>query len=450
MKRILALALSAALLLSGCGTASGRTADPGTSAGAPQQLAAPVYPAMAQRPNFVDYMDENHSAYNDAYAAWLDDQLAQWQQPDGYAEALTPYLTAAVPELFTEESKNQVYSPLSIYIALSMLAETASGETQAQLLSLLGTDDLDSLRDEVMALWNACYCDDGASNLLLADSLWLSSGLDYHQDAIDALAKHYYAAVFRGTMGDPAYDSMLQQWINDQTGELLERQAAQLSMDPGTIAALVNTVYFRSGWNEEFSPAQTSPETFHGPEGDVTCDFMHASGSQEYYQGDSFTGISRGFDNGCGMWFLLPDEGTAPAALLRDPELLALFSGSAGNIQSKYLTVNAAVPKFDVASEQELTGTLKKLGITDAFTPATADFSALSDGAAVLSSIQHAARVKIDEEGAAAAAFTVEMDAGSAMPPEEEADFILNRPFVFAITTRDGLPLFLGIVNTPA
>ena len=141
---------------------------------------------------------------------------------------------------------------------------------------------------------------------------------------------------------------------------------------------------------------------------------------------------------------------TAPAALLRDPSLMTLFAGDNSGIQSKFLTVNAAVPKFDIASEHELSDTLKSLGITNAFSPETADFSALSDGDAVLSSIQHAARMTIDEEGATAAAFTVAMEEGAAMPPEEETDFILNRPFVVAITTRDGLPLFLGIVNTPS
>ena len=32
---------------------------------------------------------------------------------------------------------------------------------------------------------------------------------------------------------------------------------------------------------------------------------------------------------------------------------------------------------------------------------------------------------------------------------EEEVDFILNRPFIFAITGTDGLPLFVGIVHQP-
>ena len=66
-----------------------------------------------------------------------------------------------------------------------------------------------------------------------------------------------------------------------------------------------------------------------------------------------------------------------------------------------------------------------------------------------LSRAEHAARVAIDEEGVTAAAYTVMMEAGAAMPPDEKIDFTLDRPFVFAITSQDGLPLFIGVVNTP-
>lgn len=50
MKRILALVLSTALLLSGCGAAPEYTEGPGAAYAAPLQLADPAYPAMAQRP----------------------------------------------------------------------------------------------------------------------------------------------------------------------------------------------------------------------------------------------------------------------------------------------------------------------------------------------------------------------------------------------------------------
>jgi serine protease inhibitor len=36
------------------------------------------------------------------------------------------------------------------------------------------------------------------------------------------------------------------------------------------------------------------------------------------------------------------------------------------------------------------------------------------------------------------------------MPPDEEVDFILDKPFLFAITSETGLPLFMGVVQNPA
>ena len=47
-------------------------------------------------------------------------------------------------------------------------------------------------------------------------------------------------------------------------------------------------------------------------------------------------------------------------------------------------------------------------------------------------------------------AYTVMMAAGAAMPPEEEIDFRLDRPFLFVITSPDNLPMFVGVVNDPA
>ena len=67
-----------------------------------------------------------------------------------------------------------------------------------------------------------------------------------------------------------------------------------------------------------------------------------------------------------------------------------------------------------------------------------------------MTQVQHAARVKIDEKGCEAAAFTaITADATSAMPEElPEIEMDLNRPFAFLITGVDGLPLFVGTVNT--
>ena len=67
-----------------------------------------------------------------------------------------------------------------------------------------------------------------------------------------------------------------------------------------------------------------------------------------------------------------------------------------------------------------------------------------------LGQVKHAARVKIDEEGCEAAAFTVMMAVGTAMPePLPRVDFTLDHPFLFAVTASENVPLFVGAVQTP-
>ena len=109
------------------------------------------------------------------------------------------------------------------------------------------------------------------------------------------------------------------------------------------------------------------------------------------------------------------------------------------------------MPKFDVSSKMELSDTLKQLGVTDVFLDDKADFSPIfpqEDGGSV-GKISHATRVKIDEKGVTAAAFTAILYCGSAPPKEEEVTFVLDRPFIFYVESRDSLPLFTGIVNHP-
>ena len=89
--------------------------------------------------------------------------------------------------------------------------------------------------------------------------------------------------------------------------------------------------------------------------------------------------------------------------------------------------------------------------MTDVQTEGLADFTPLTtanEQPLSLSKAQHAARVKIDENGCEAAAFTIlAITEGAMMAPETVVEFKLDEPFLFAITGADGLPLFAGIVN---
>ncbi|MCI5614921.1 MAG: hypothetical protein MR431_01360 [Clostridia bacterium] len=453
MKRILAFLLAAASLssLAACSQPAAVRTDK-------YLLAAAQYPQMSQYPDESKFTklngDFDSDGFDQVYDAWRADRQKQLDQPEGYTDVLDGYLRTVIPQLLTDGSgENKACSPINIYMALAMLAEITDGESRDQILSLLGSDDLNDLRTEASAVWNANYSNDGAVTSILASSLWLNDKINFKQEAMDALAKYYYASSFRGEMGSAALDQALQGWINQQTGGLLKEQASGLTMDKETILALATTIYFRAKWAGEFSEGNTRPETFHADSGDVTCDFMHQSGTNTYYWSDRFSAVSKRLEGSGAMLFLLPDEGVTPEELLADEAALDLLLGSGESVESvesKYLIVNLSVPKFDIASELDLTASLKNLGITDVFDPASADFSPMTaDTEAYLSQARHAARVAIDEEGVTAAAYTVMMTAGAAAPPEEEVDFALNRPFVFAITGTDGLPLFVGIVRQP-
>ena len=118
----------------------------------------------------------------------------------------------------------------------------------------------------------------------------------------------------------------------------------------------------------------------------------------------------------------------------------------------KFVKVNWTLPKFDISSDNDLTGLMKQMGITDIFDASVADFSPLcndKDFPLWLSAAKQSARTVIDEEGVRAAAFTYEMLAGAVLPPDEYVDFTLDRPFIFVINDRVQMPMFIGVVNIP-
>jgi serine protease inhibitor len=149
------------------------------------------------------------------------------------------------------------------------------------------------------------------------------------------------------------------------------------------------------------------------------------------------------------MWLFLPDEGVSPEEVTADV-MDFLATPHQDGIDRKFMEIRLSLPKFDICGDAELSETLKKLGITHIFDSSQADFTPIypEENGAAVNAIQHAARVHIDEQGVTAAAFTVILEAGAAMPPEEIIDFKLDRPFLFVVE-KDNIPLFTGVVNEP-
>lgn len=447
MKKMLALAL--VLLLVGCAARSEKYLVSGA-----------VYPEMAPYPQPSDYIKpsgyHDDDAYHKVHDPWLADRKQQREQPEGYTEVPKDYLTEEIAAFFTNvDTENPILSPINTYIALAMLAEVTDSETREEILSAVHIDTLETFRDNAHAVWMANYCDDGALKSIPASSLWLSDTLRYREETIAALSEHYFASVYQGKMGDPDYDRALRDWIDTQTGGLLRESSKNVYLDPLTAFSLVTTSAYQAHWTVKFSPSATENGIFRGVEGDVECAYMKQSGDRSYYWSDRFAAIGLSLRGSGTMWLLLPDEGVDASSLLADGDGTAFLLCGGENTPDKRVIVHLSLPKFDISCDGTLDASWQSLGIQRVF-GASADFSPmLADGNAgfpepiTLGKVQHAARVAIDEDGVTAAAFTFEPVVGAVEPPDEEVDFVLDRPFVFGITSHDGLPLFVGVVDRP-
>ena len=413
------------------------------------RLATPIYPKMAPYPNYKDYPD--FEAYNLAWSAWREDQQQQYDQPDGYANSLTDFFHASMAQ-FLQSEKNSAYSPVNVYLAMAMLAETTGGNSRQQILDLFGVDTIEQLRQQAGHVWNAHYSADGQTSLLLGNSLWLDDAYVFKKETAQLLADHYYASPYSGDLGTEEMNLQLRSWLNENTGGLLQEQAENVKLSPDSVFALASTVYFTASWKEEFNPERTEDAVFHSPKNDITIPFMNKTLKEHTcFWADNFTAIYLNLTGSNRMWLILPDEGHTVAEVLESKDYLQMTQNPGAWENKKSYHINLSLPKFDVAAQDDLIEGMKAMGLSDIFNPTLSDFTPITDTPMLyVAQINHAARVAIDEKGCVGAAFTVIEAAEGGMPTErDELDFVLDRPFLFVVSSRDNLPLFAGVVNEP-
>ncbi len=424
-KRFAALAMSAACsaaCLTGCGA---------------QPTAATPLEAI-QQPETGSYED------------W--DLIQQTRQENPVSEstftALDNFAYTTAAQVLGEDADGS-YSPLSLYYALALAATGAAGETQKQMLDLLGISDPDQLSDQCAKLYRLLSRENEVGTLSLANSLWMDQQVEWKQPFVTQAAQDFYAEVYQVDFTTDEAPQAMAQWVAQQTGGLLTPTFQPTDQQ---VLSLLNTIYFKDEWNDHFQTQETKSDTFTKADGSqVTCDFMNREDNNcGFFRGDGFTRADLGLKNAGSMRFILPEEGTSVEELLASPERLqqALSGG-----EERSGTVTWKIPKFDQSSKRALEGSLQALGVAQAFTEG-ADFSGLADTTNTpiwISSVTQESRVAIDEKGVVAAAYTeVAMDAGAAFVEDpDQADMILDRPFLYAITGPEGELLFLGVCQDP-
>ena len=361
-------------------------------------------------------------------------------------EELVRFSSETAAKIFAE-GENTVYSPVSLYMALGMVTELTEGQTKRQVTNLLGVSDSETLRQWTQSLWRQLYCDEKDSALWLGTAAFLNEAMTFHKEPLEVLAEDYYASSYRLPMGTSGADKAIAAWLDRQTNDLLTDDTGAIRTEKRDLLRLYNTIYYKAPWQAEFFGGATAEDIFTAADGtEQKTDFMHISiEGSPVARGEGYRRASLYLKDGGEMTFYLPDEGVTVEELLQRENLL----GELLPVDEWVVQVNWSVPKFDLHDSLKLNDALQALGVTDAFDVSKADFAPLTEQPAYVESVNQAARVKIDEEGIEAAAYTEVDTNAAAAPPQElaEEEMNLNRPFLFVIW-KDGAPLFVGAVQT--
>ena len=203
----------------------------------------------------------------------------------------------------------------------------------------------------------------------------------------------------------------------------------------GFLSALVNTIYFKGSFENQFDTANTKKDTFTDRNGNKSeIDFMNQTKHFGYYENDGVQMLKMNYSGrDIAMYILLNDDD-------KDVDINDIIS------KMEYKKVSVSMPKFKTEFTKSFVDVLKQMGINIAFTN-VADFSNMFDNVEVhISDVIHKTFIEVDENGTEAAAATVILIAKSSLPmPEEIKEFKANKPFTYFIRDEvSGEILFLG------
>lgn len=443
-KQFAAMAACFAVVLA-CGLFLSNLGMGGSSKSASTEMAAAEEPAAAQP---APTMAQSDHSFREEAAPAEGAAEEPAEKPRDYAAGNSSLSTdLALPQQFAVrllknssiEGKNTLVSPLSVFSALSMTANGAVGDTLAQMEDVLGMP----LEDQKAWLGD-CLAEENPA-LKLANAIWFTDDdrLTVHPGFAEDAMNTYRAEVNRAPMNADTC-SAINRWVSEKTQGMIPTILEEIPED--AVMYLVNALAFEADWNNPYQEYQLSDGIFTTEDGrQQEMELMHST-EHTYFEDDMATGFRKSYKRGRYAFVaLMPKEGVTVSQYLDSltgEHLAELLENPVAT------TVYAALPKFEVEFETELSDALKAMGMTDAFDANLADFSGMGffeDGNLLISQVRHKTRISVTEQGTKAGAATmVEMVMGAALVQDTKT-VTLDRPFVYLIVDmQTNYPIFMG------
>jgi serpin B len=356
----------------------------------------------------------------------------------------------------SKESKGSfVCSPLSLQMALAMTANGAEGETQQEMLDVLGYghEGMGALNAYAHILLEQLPALDLDVTLKMADALLATDRYPLKESFRKVLREYYYAPATSMSFDDKSKVlAQVNEWARRNTDGLIDPMLEDV--DPNAVAFLMNALYFKAKWeggdlNPMFNSDFTREDAFYKAGGStVKVPFMSTSRYLPYVDKGNYEVVALPYASGKFFFYiLLPKAKDGLDALVEAlPEIS--WNQLISNME-KDAEVHLQMPKFEVSGDFLLNGALKALGMRRAFDGKEAQFDGMFDGPTpgfYISRVLQKAKMTVAEWGTEAGAVTVvEMTEKSSLPGKV-ISFVADHPFVFVIGEQEsGTILFEGV-----
>lgn len=349
-----------------------------------------------------------------------------------------------------DRDRNVFISPSSVAIALSMLYNGATGDTQKAMAEALQLQDLslDALNTANETLKTRLESDNAKVKLTIANSLWMKQGMTFNQEFLSRNQRFYQAKVASLDFADPQSPKVMNNWVKRNTNGRIEKIVDRLN--PEDVLYLINAIYFKGNWEKPFNKQQTREQPFQLANGDTKQHpMMQQFGKYPYYETDEFQAISLPYsDRNLSLYVFLPKKGKTLDAFSNS---LTAENWQRWQQQFGKRDGEIVLPRFKLEYSTELKDALTALGMKPAFIPGVADFSNLSDRPTFIGQVKHKTFVEVNEEGTEAAGVTSIGIGTTSIPKNPPFQMVVDRPFFCMLYDQQTETiLFMGMVVDPS
>jgi len=347
------------------------------------------------------------------------------------------------------EEENIIISPLSVAIALAMVTNGAKGETLEEFQDVMHLSDYEPTNvnagyaEYIQKLQNL----DENLSLEIANAVFYDDmGIVVNPEFIETVEQYYNAQIEVKDFTDVATVTEINDWVKASTKQKIEKIINEIGTDE--VMFLLNAIYFNGGWSQPFDPELTKEGSFTLEDGSVeTVDMMGHRDQWQIYANNNFKALNMPLgDSIYNMLFILPEEENTPLKTFADNFSLNDFEEITTGLTERDYEIK--IPKFELSYENKMKDDLMNLGLVLPFDGILTDLSNLGSAGGILyvSRVIHKTFLKVDEEGATAAAVTAVGIAAESLPPSVN----LNRPFLCVIWEKaDNSILFIAKIMNP-